>query len=252
MTRHPGRHEGEHHPPSMATVEQVVRHQISMALGGRRGMLEAATPTLMFTFTWLGTKNLTLALGLSLAAAVLLLVVRLVQRSSTQFVFNALFGIAIGWVFVRLAARGGGSVDDQALAFFLPGILWSSVYSVLLALSCVTRWPMVGFLLGNASEDPLAWHGDRQIVRLCSRLTWVLGMPGMVGVALQGPVWLAGWSGAISASTAVLVLGTLRFGLGWPLRFAAFAWMAWLLGRNHTPLETPAADPAMEPTPDDG
>ncbi|MEZ5192969.1 MAG: DUF3159 domain-containing protein [Nocardioides sp.] len=176
-------------------------------------------------------------MGASLAAALILLAVRLVQRSSTQFVVNALVGIGIGWVFVRLAARGGGSADDQALAFFLPGILWSTVYSILLALSCVTRWPMVGFLLGSVTGDPTAWRQDRQVVQLCSRLTWVLGMPGMVGVALQGPVWLAGWTGAVSASTAVLALGTLRFGLGWPLRFAAFGLMAWLLGRNHTPLE---------------
>ena len=35
------------------TVEAVVRQQLSKALGGRRGMAEAAVPTILFTVTWL-------------------------------------------------------------------------------------------------------------------------------------------------------------------------------------------------------
>jgi len=223
-------------PPTLETVEAVVRHQLSVALGGKRGMIEAAAPTLLFTFVWLATKDIQISLIPSLAVALALLVVRLVQRSSVQFVMNALFGIAIAWVFVRFAGRSGASADEQALAFFLPGILWSSVYSVLIAASCLTRWPLIGFMLGSVTGDPTAWHDDRQIVRLCTRLTWVLGLPGMVGVALQGPVWLAGWSGTITAETAVLVITALRYGLGWPLRIGAFALMTWLLARNHTPI----------------
>ncbi|MGI9589881.1 MAG: hypothetical protein ACR2P8_00830, partial [Myxococcota bacterium] len=42
---------------------------------------------------------------------VVLLAVRLVQRSTVQFVVNALVGIGIGWFFVRLAASRGGSAD---------------------------------------------------------------------------------------------------------------------------------------------
>ena len=131
---------------SVATVESVVRHQLATALGGRRGMLEAGIPTLLFTAVWLTTKDLRLALSLSLGAAVALLVVRLVQRSTVQFVVNALFGIGIGWLFVHLAARSGASADDQALAFFLPGIIYSAGYSVVLAVSCLTRWPLMGFM----------------------------------------------------------------------------------------------------------
>ncbi len=222
---------------SFATVEALVRHQLSAALGGRRGMLEAALPTLLFTFTWLGTKELELALVLSGVAAGLCLLVRIVQRSSPQFALNALFGIGIGWLFVRMAERSGGSADEQALAFFLPGILWSGIYSVIVVTTCLVGWPLIGFMLGGVTGEPTAWHADKQIVQLCSRLTWMLVLPGIIGVSLQGPVWLAGWSGMIEADTAVLVLGTLRFGLGWPLRFAALAGMTWLLARDHTPLQ---------------
>ena len=226
--------------PAVETVEALVRAQLSKALGGRRGMFEAATPTLLFTAIWLPTKNLQLALICSAAVALVLLIVRLVERSTLQFVGNALFGIGLGWLFVYLAARGGGSADEQALAFFLPGLIWSSVYSVGVSLSCLLGWPLVGFMLGSVTGDPLAWREDRQVVVLCTRLTWVLVMPGLVGVLLQGPVWIAGYSGVMSASAAVVALSALRFGLGWPLRFAAFGLATWLLARNHTPL-APAA-----------
>lgn len=91
--------------PDLQSVEQVVRSQLSKALGGRRGMVEAAVPTILFTLIWLTVRDLPTALVVGVAAALLMLVVRLVQRSSVQFVVNALFGIGIGWLFVALAAR---------------------------------------------------------------------------------------------------------------------------------------------------
>ena len=57
------------HPPdsTVASVEALVRHQLASALGGRRGMLEAALPTLLFTVGWLTLKDLRLALMISVA-----------------------------------------------------------------------------------------------------------------------------------------------------------------------------------------
>lgn len=226
-------------PPTAATVEAVVRAQMATALGGRRGMLEAGIPGILFTLIWLTTKELQLALVVSLTVAAAALVLRLIQRSTLQFVFNALFAIGLGWVFVRIAASSGGSESDQALAFFLPGILISLGYTVLLSASCLLRWPFIGFLLGSVTGDPTAWRRDPQIVQLCSRLTWVFLTPGAIGVLLQGPVWLLGWTDAIDVDLAVLLLAILRLGLGWPLRVGSWAAMIWLLARNATPVESP-------------
>jgi hypothetical protein len=223
--------------PSVDTVEAVVRSQLAKALGGRRGMVEAAVPTILFTVMWLTTKNLTTTLSVSVAAAVLLLVVRLIQRSTVQFVVNALLGIGIGWLFVTMSARSGGSADDQALAYFLPGIIYNTGYSVVLAFTCLIGWPLVGFMVGSVTGDPTAWHRDRQIVRLCSLLTWLLVAPCILRVVAQAPVWFAGKSGAIDPDTAVAVLGVLKIALGWPLQLAALAAMVGILARNHTPLE---------------
>jgi hypothetical protein len=226
------------------TVEAVVRAQMAKALGGRRGMIEAAVPTIVFTVLWLTTRELTLALGVSLGAAVLLLVVRLVQRSTVQFVLNAIFGIGIGWLFVSISAGRGGSADDQALAYFLPGILYNAGYSVVLAATCLIGWPLVGFMVGSVTGDPTAWHADKQVVRLCSRLTWLLTIPCLVRVLVQTPIWLGAKSGSIDVDSAVAALGILKIAMGWPLQLAALAGMVWLLSRNHTPIESERAEPA--------
>lgn len=228
------------HGADRQTVEAVVRHQLSTALGGRRGMFEAAVPTILFTVLWLTTRELGLALGVGIAAAVVLLVVRLVQRSTVQFVVNALIGIGIGWYFVHRAAEAGGDKDAQALAYFLPGILYNSGYTVVLALTCLVGWPLVGFMVGSVTGDATEWHKDKQVVRLCTWLTWLLVLPCALRVAIQGPLWLAGSSGALDADVAIAALGILKIALGWPLQIAALAAMVWLLSRDKLPVEQPA------------
>ncbi len=231
-------------PASVETVEAVVRRQLSQALGGRRGMIEAAVPTIAFTILWLTTRELQLALAISLSAAVLLLVVRLVQRSSVQFVVNAMVGIGIGWLFVARSAAGGGSEQEQALAYFLPGILYNSGYTVVLGLTCLIGWPIVGFMVGSVTGDATAWHRDKQVVKLCTRLTWLLVLPCVLRVAIQAPIWLGGNSGSLDPDTAVAILGVLKIGLGWPLQLAALGAMVWVLARNHTPIEQSEQSPA--------
>jgi hypothetical protein len=222
--------------PTTETVESLVRRQLSQALGGRRGMVEAALPTLTFTVVYLVSRQLSVALGASLAVAVVELAARLVQRSTVKFCVNALVGIAIGWLFVHLAASRGGSADDQALAYFLPGLLYNIGYAVIFGVTCLVGWPFMGFMIGSVSGDPTSWHDDPQVVRLCSRLTWLLVLPCVVRALVQGPIWLAGHSGSISPDSAVAALGVLKVVMGWPLQIAALAAMSWLLGRNHTPI----------------
>jgi hypothetical protein len=223
--------------PTLASVEAVVRQQLSTALGGRRGMVEAAVPTILFTVAWLTTKELRTALMVSIAAAVVLLAVRLVQRSSVQYVVNALVGIGIGALFVTISARGGASEEEQALAYFLPTVLYNAGYAVLMGASCVLRWPLVGFMVGSVTGEPTAWRQDPQVVRLCTRLTWLLTLPCVLRVVVQGPIWLSGTSGSLDPDTAVAILGVLKVAMGWPLQLLVITTMVWLLGRDRTPVE---------------
>ena len=207
------------------TVEEAVRTQLAKALGGVRGVVEAAIPTIGFTVSWIVSKELRLSLGIGAGLALILLAVRLAQRSTVQFVLNSIFGIGIAALF---ALRSGKAEDA-----FLPGILYNAGYAAAMLVSIVVRWPLVGFIIGSVTGDPTAWHRDREIVRLCSRLTWLLLIPCLVRVAVQYPLYVAGH---------VAWLGAAKVVMGWPLQVAALAAMAWLLARGRTPMErsTPA------------
>ncbi|WP_283137958.1 DUF3159 domain-containing protein [Rhizohabitans arisaemae] len=207
------------------TVETVVRAQLAKALGGVRGIVEAAVPTLMFAGSWLLTKDLKLSLIIGAAGALVLLAVRIVQRSTPQFVINSLIGIAIAAFF---ALRSGRAEDA-----FLPGILYNAAYAAGLTLSILVRWPLMGFLIGSVTGDPTGWRSDPGIVKLCSKLTWLLAIPCFLRVLVQYPIYLAagpGWEAGVA------ILAGAKIALGWPLQVAAFGAMAWLLARGRTPI----------------
>ena len=210
------------------TVEEVVRGHLSKALGGRRGMVESAVPTVGFTVTYVLSHALKPSLAVGVAAAVLLLGARVAQRQSPQFVLNSLFGIGIAAFF---ALRSGKAEDA-----FLPGIAYNAVYAGVLIISILVRWPLVGFLVGSVTGDPTGWRRDPGIVRLCSRLTWLFVVPCLLRVAVQYPLYLSGHVGW---------LGATKIAMGWPLQVAGLAAMVWVLARGHTPIEpAPAEDAA--------
>ena len=96
----------ENHQPPANTVEAVIRERLAVAVGGWRGSLEAALPTVAFVAVWTATKNLNQAL---IAAAVVLavaLVLRLVQRQTVKFVVAAAFATAFA---AFLAKRSGNA-----------------------------------------------------------------------------------------------------------------------------------------------
>lgn len=208
-------------------VEEVVRAQLSKAMGGVRGIAEAAIPTISFTLTYVIADEVKLALGVGIGIALMLVAVRLLQKSDTKFVLNSLFGILIAAVF---AARSGKAEDA-----FLPGIIYNAVYSVMIVGSILARWPLLGFLVGQVTGDPTGWRQNPALVKLCSRLTWLLAVPCIVRVLVQYPLYEAGEVGA---------LGTAKVILGWPLQVGALAAMGALLARGRTPMpETPAQQP---------
>jgi hypothetical protein len=216
------------------TVEAAVRRQLSTVLGGRRGMVEAALPTISFTVSYVSTKELRLALGVSIGLALAMLVIRLVQRSTVQFVLNAFVGIGVGIFFVWLAGRNGGDESQQALAYFLPGIIYNAGYAVMMFLSILVRFPLVGAMVGAMADDPLAWRRDPQVLKLCTRLTWPLIVPCVLRVAVQAPIYLSGRA-ADDADPYVAALGLAKVAMGWPLQLAALGFMVWLLTRDRTP-----------------
>lgn len=211
------------------TVEELIRHRLSYALGGWRGSLETALPTIAFIGVWSWRQDLRAAVWTAVAVAVVLAVLRIVQRSSLQHVFGAVIATGLAAFF----AMRSGKAEDA----FLPGMLISGAYLVGTLVSILVKWPVVGFLVGagnpRVAEDPFGWRRDSGMVRVCSRLTWVLVALYIVRLSIQIPLYLAG---------EVAALGVAKIVLGWPLWLGGVAVMGWLLVRGNTPQQL---DPAQ-------
>jgi hypothetical protein len=208
------------------TVEAIIKAQLNKALGGKRGVLEGAVPMISFTLCWITTHDLRLSLYLGGGTALALLIGRLLQRSTPQFVLNSLIGIGLAAFF---ALRSGKAEDA-----FLPGMMWTGAASALMLLSILTRWPFIGFLVGAANpEDPLAWRRDPAMVKVCTRLSWLLLLPGVVKLAVQIPLYL---------SAQVAWLGVSKVALGWPAYLGALGLAAVVLMRGNTPRPVPDSD----------
>ena len=214
----PDAHRGE-------SVEALIRHRLGVALGGWRGSVETALPTVVFVVVWsVRDHDVRTAAVAAVGVALVLAAVRLVQRSSLQHVVGALVATGIAAFF---AVRSGRAEDA-----FLPGILTSAAFLVGTVASILARWPVVGFLVGagdpRAAEDPFGWRRDSGMVRVCSRLTWVLVAVYVVRLAIMVPLYL---------ESQVALLGVAKIALGWPLWVAGLAVMGWMLVSGHTPLE---------------
>ena len=211
---------GQADPRRFRYVEDFVRHQLSISLGGARGMIESALPFVGFTIAWLIGRQLYPAIAAAVGVALILAITRLAQRQSVKFVVQAVIPTAIA---ALIATRTGRAQD-----IFLPGILYNGGLAVLSVITIVIRWPLVGFIIGAAIGDPTGWARDRGLVRMTSKLTAVLAVPYVARFVIQLPLFLAG---------QVVLLGIAKVVLGWPLLIAALFAIGLMLSKGRTPME---------------
>ena len=84
------------------------------------------------------------------------------------------------------------------------------------------------------------------MVRLCSRLTWLLALPCLARVAGAGADLPRRPQRVVDRPTRRSPpSGVAKLVMGWPLQVASLAAMVWLLARNHTPLEPGAPEPDL-------
>jgi Protein of unknown function (DUF3159) len=213
------------------TVESLIRERLSSALGGARGSLETALPTVAFVGAWTWRHDVLVAVIASAAIVVVLLIVRLAMRQTPRYVLSAVGATAIAAFF---ALRSG-----RPEAAFLPGILTSAAWGAGSLVSVVVRWPLVGFIVAagdpQMAQDPTAWRRDRGLVSVCQRLTLVLVALYAVRVLVMFPLYLA---------EEVTLLGVAKIALGWPAYLCAVAIMGTMLVRGKTPLTRPEPPPS--------
>jgi hypothetical protein len=195
------------------------------AVGGVRGVVESVAPGLLFVVVYLATgQDLTPALVAAAGAAVLAVIVRLVQRTPVTQAFSGLLGVGIGVVW---AWRTGDASD-----YFAYGLWVNGVYLVGTLASILVGWPLVGLVMGLFTKGgPLsggpwsaavAWRSDRALRRTYSLATWPWVAMFAVRLAVQVPLYYSediGW------------LGTAKLAMGLPLTALAL-WISWMLVRS--------------------
>jgi len=222
-------------PPAGAeahTVESLIRHRLSSALGGARGSFETALPTIAFVVAWTWQHDVKVALVASAVIVMILLVVRLATRQTPRYVLSAVAATAV----IAFFALKSGRAEDA----FLPGILTNVAYGVVSLLSVVVRWPLIGFAVAAADPRMTQEPPVFGLVRVCQRLTMVLVVLYAVRVVVMLPLYLAGKAEAQSNDLLVTLLGAAKITLGWPAYLCAVAVMGMILVRGRTPLTAPA------------
>jgi hypothetical protein len=211
---------------------------IADSVGGVRGAVESVLPGLLFVVVFVASgQELRPALIAAVAAALVAVVARLVQRSPLTQALSGVLGVGIGVIW---AWRTGDASD-----YFAWGLLTNVAYLLAFVVSVLVRWPLVGLVLGLFRGDgpmsesgswagAVAWRKDPGLLRLYSLVTWLWAGMFALRLLVQVPLYYA---------DEVAWLGTAKLVMGVPLT-ALVLWGSWVLVRGST-----AARPAATPTP---
>ncbi len=174
---------------------------LAKAIGGWRGVLDSALPSVAFLLVYLLVdKNLQLSVYVALGVGAALAIERILRKASLQQVFSGLFGVGIS---AYITSKTG-----QAQNFFLPGIITNAVYGTVCLISVLIRKPLLGFVIGAMRGQDTSWLHEPQSFRRYSTVTWLWTGIFATRVLLMAPLYMLG---------AVAILGVLKLALGWPL-----------------------------------
>lgn len=202
----------------MAQLMTSDEFSLTDAMGGWRGFIESALPGVVFVVAYLVTSDFQVPVISSVATVLVLVVVRLIQRTSIQQALTGVVGVAFGAIW---AWRSGEAGD-----YFVPGLWINAAYGAGVLLSMVVRWPLVGIVMGLVKGWGTAWRDHAPTMRLMQWGTAILAALFLLRLGVQWPLYMA---------DAVAALGTARLAMGVPL-FALTLWGVWLLVRSATPV----------------
>ncbi|WP_368501426.1 DUF3159 domain-containing protein [Actinomyces sp.] len=217
----------------------------SAAVGGWRGVLESAAPTVVFvTILALRPEALVLALGASLVVSTAFLVARVVAG---QPLTQVLGGAVLALISAAWAWRTG-----RASNFYATGLLINAVMLAVTAGSLALRRPLVGIFIelwrtastadtgkeeaeGSpqgeraAPGEHASWRTDPALASVRRRYavaTTVLSGMFALRLVVEVPLYLMG-------EPALGALGVARIVLGVPL-YALTLWFVWRIARPGT------------------
>lgn len=184
------------------------------AMGGIRGLAETILPGLVFLIIYTFTMNVPLALGASVAVAVIFTVVRLAGRTPVTQAVAGLIGVGASAILALWTGRGSDN--------FVLGLITNAAYALAILISILVRWPVIGLAVGYLMGDGTAWRHDKTKYRALQLLTlcW-LGLF-VARLAVQLPLYLA---------DNISGLAITKLLMGVPL-YAPLVLLSWLVVRS--------------------
>ncbi len=194
----------------MSTNENMGEKELlSKAIGGWRGLVDSALPSMLFILIFVFQQNLNNALIAALILGGILLIIRLIERKPLTQVISGFVGLAIS---VLITWR-----TKDASNFFLTGIITNAVYGFVLLVSVLIRKPLIGYLVGSLVGDTTGWLKHPLLVRAYTIVTWLwVGVFGL-RLVVQIPLYL---------NDSVALLGSIKIFMGWPLYLLA-VWLTY-------------------------
>lgn len=194
----------EKEPDEVKADLQAERILLDRAIGGWRGLIDSAVPTVVFLTVFVISGNV---LGPALIAALIaggaIAVWRIVRREPLRQILTGFVGLAIAAAFAQFTGR--------AENFFLPGFFVNLAYGSAFLISILIRWPLLGVALGFITGEKTAWRADAKLRRAYTAASWIWVAIFFSRLAVQLPLYFAGSLGA---------LGTVKIVMGWPLFLA--------------------------------
>ncbi|RKS89603.1 uncharacterized protein DUF3159 [Microbacterium sp. AG790] len=203
-------------------------HVVWAAMGGWRGVLESVLPGLAFVVLFTTTADLALSLAISVGAAAIFTIVRLLQRSPVSAALGGLIATGAAAVLALWTGRG----QDN----FVPGLITNAAYGTAFLVSALVGWSLIGLAVGFLMNEGTRWRVDPRKRRVFFWLAIAWAALFYLRLAVQLPFYFAG---------DVTTLGTLKLVMGLPL-FAPLVAVTWLAVRAvyPRPHETDSASAA--------
>jgi hypothetical protein len=184
------------------------------AVGGVRGLIESLLPGLGFLAVYPTTHNLPLSVLVPLALGVVFIVVRLIGRSSVVPALSGVVLLAISAVLALVT----GKADNN----FVPGMVINTVCLLVILISLIVRWPLIGVIVGFLTNEATAWRSDAAKRRVLYVATWLWALLFAIRLVVEVPLYLAHETSWLAGARLVT---------GVPL-YAVFLWITWLLVRT--------------------
>ena len=184
------------------------------AIGGIRGIFESVVPGLAFLILYLTTHNLLISVLVPVVVVFVFAVARAGARSSLSSSITGGVLLAVSALLVLLTGK--------AVTNFVPGMIINAVGFLVMLISIIVRWPLIGVIVGLLFGDTEGWRKDAAKRRILTIATWLWVGLFAIRLAIELPLYFA---------NNVAALGVARLITSVPL-YALFLWATWLLVRG--------------------